>query len=213
MTPSIKTETDTILIENLQLIEELEISVDDLNTSLQKYLNLATIKSNGIHTSYANLPGFPDIIEIDLRNIEFKRENTRNLLIYLLFDNRYISIAKSHGLRTILSVAYIEQNFDLFLIDELYLIAENYVLKNGRYTLPGPILPPPPPLVLSNSSSPLSKLPSPLLSKSLIHQSSSQPSSSSSRMQENELASQLIHMPTLFENACQGVKRANERYV
>jgi hypothetical protein len=156
------------------LMNELEISIDDLNSSLLECLNLA-IKSNQI-SSYANLPGFPEIIEIPLReiplrDIELKRENTRSLLMYLLFDDRYVSIAKMHGLYTVESIAYIERNFILFFSDELYLIAENYALKDGRYSLPLPILPPPSLLVLSNS-----------------------------------------YTPTLFENACDGVKHANNRY-
>lgn len=151
------------------LMYELEISVNDLNSSLEKYLNL-TIKSNQIQ-SYADLPGLPEIFEINLRDVEFKRENTRNLLIYLLFDDRYVSIAKMHGLHTIQSIAYIKRNFDLFSSDELYLITENYTLMDGRYSLPLPILPPPPLLILSNS-----------------------------------------HEPALFEDACDGVKHANDRY-
>jgi hypothetical protein len=154
---------------NPLLMNELEISIDDLNSSLQECLNLA-IKSNQI-SSYANLPGFPEIIEMDLGEIELKRENTRNFLMYLLFDDRYVSIAKMHGLYTVESKAYLERNFIPFLSDELYLIAENYALKDGRYRLPLPILPLPPLLVLSNS-----------------------------------------HTPTLFENACHGVKHANDRY-
>lgn len=120
---------DTQLVSSLRQTQMLKNSTDILNKCLA---NLTDRRKETATISSSEL-------KIDINDLKLD-ENTINLLLHFIYDDRYIPIAKTHGLSSKGSIISIQlSKYFAFEITELYTVAENHQIKNGEFLLLPPV--------------------------------------------------------------------------
>jgi hypothetical protein len=126
-----RVETSNLQESGLQLVVELEATTYDVNRCLMsKIVNPASAQRSCSDSAPSK------ILETTLGSLNLRNENSRRLLQYLLFDEKYIPIAKARGLIAAGSAILINAHgFYEFVPSELYSLLECCQLRDDQFVL------------------------------------------------------------------------------
>lgn len=115
----------------LQLIVEFETAVHDISRCIMsKIFSLSNAGKSGSDSAPLK------ILETAFCNLNLRNENSKRLLEYLLFDERFIPIAKARGVIAAGSAILIHAAiFHEFIPSELYTLLEFFHLRNEQFIL------------------------------------------------------------------------------
>jgi hypothetical protein len=141
LSPSMsRIETNNLQESGLQLVVELEATTYDVNRCLMSKI----VSAASAHRSCSDSAS-SKILETALGSLNLRNENSRRLLQYLLFDERYIPIAKARGLIAAGSAILINAHvFYEFVPGELYSLLEYCELRDDQFALSASLFAPAP---------------------------------------------------------------------